>query len=70
MLNALVLIEDPEYIKELIDKVIKINNKIYQREQANREHIRQIPIKKAPQQAVKQQYKDLEPMDFSSIQES
>jgi len=29
VLNALVLVEDPEDIKDLIDKVIKINNRIY-----------------------------------------
>ena len=29
MLNALVLVEDPNNIKDLIDKIIKINNKIY-----------------------------------------
>jgi len=32
VLDALVLIEDPENIRELIDKIVKINNRIYQRE--------------------------------------
>ena len=32
VLDALVLIEDSENMWELIDKVVKINNKIYQRE--------------------------------------
>jgi len=54
VLNALILIEDPKNMQELIDKVIKINNRIYQREQANRGNIRQILVKKAPQQAMKQ----------------
>jgi len=54
VLDALVLVEDPENMQELIDKVVKINNRIYQREQANRENIKQIPVKKAPQQAVRQ----------------
>jgi len=54
VLDVLVLVEDPENIKELINKIIKINNKIYQREQANRGHIRQIPVKKVPQQAARQ----------------
>jgi len=54
VLDALVLIEDPENMWELIDKVIKIDNRIYQREWANRGNIRQILMKKAPQQAVKQ----------------
>ena len=29
VLNALVLVEDLENIKDLIDKMVKINNKIY-----------------------------------------
>ena len=70
MLNALVLIEDPKNIRELIDKVVKINNKIYQREQANRGNIRQISVKKAPQQAVRQWYRGPEPIDLSGTQES
>ena len=53
VLDALVLIKDSENMWELIDKIVKIDNRIYQREQANRENIRQIPVKKAPQQAVK-----------------
>ena len=32
VLNALVLVEDPENMQELIDKVVKIDNRIYQRE--------------------------------------
>jgi len=32
VLNALVLMEDPKNIQELINKVVKINNRIYQRE--------------------------------------
>jgi len=49
VLNALILIEDFKNMWELIDKVVKINNRIYQREQANRGNIRQILVKKAPQ---------------------
>ena len=37
MLNALVLVEDLKDIKDLINKVVKINNKIYQKERANKE---------------------------------
>ena len=70
MLDALVLIKDPKNIWELIDKVVKINNRIYQRKQANRGNIRQIPVKKAPQQAVRQWYRGLEPIDLSGTQES
>jgi len=54
VLNTLILIKDPKNMQELINKVIKINNRIYQREQANRRNIRQIPVKKAPQQAARQ----------------
>jgi len=54
ILDILVLIEDPKNIQELIDKVVKINNRIYQRKQANRSHIRQTPVQQAPQQALKQ----------------
>jgi len=32
VLDALVLVEDSEDIRDLIDKVVKINNRIYQRE--------------------------------------
>ena len=54
VLNALILVEDPKDMKDLIDKIIKINNCIYQREQANKGNIRQIPVQKAPQQALRQ----------------
>ena len=49
VLDALVLMEDPENIWELINKVVKINNRIYQREQANKGHIRQNSVQRAPQ---------------------
>jgi len=32
VLDALVLVEDPKNMQELIDKIVKIDNKIYQRE--------------------------------------
>jgi len=70
VLNALVLVEDSKNMRELINKVVKINNRIYQREQANRGNIRQILMKKAPQQAVKQWYRGLKPINLSSMQES
>ena len=47
VLDALVLVKDPKNIWELINKVVKINNRIYQREWANKSNIRQIPVKKA-----------------------
>ena len=44
VLDILVLMEDPKNIQELINKVVKINNRIYQREQANKDYIRQMPM--------------------------
>ena len=65
MLNVLVFVEDLKNMRELIDKVVKINNCIYQREQANKGNIRQILVQKALQQALRQWYGGPEPMDFS-----
>jgi len=70
VLDALVLVEDLKNMRELINKVVKINNRIYQREQANQRNVRQIPVKKALQQAARQWYGGLEPIDLSSTQES
>jgi len=49
ILDALILVEDPENMCELINKIVKINNRIYQREWANKGNIKQILVKKAPQ---------------------
>ena len=38
VLNALVLVEDSENMRDLIDKVVKIDNRIYQKEWANKGH--------------------------------
>jgi len=70
VLDTLILMEDPKNMQELINKVVKINNRIYQREQANRGNIKQIPVKKALQQAARQWYGDPKPIDLSSTQES
>ena len=40
VLDSLVLVEDPKNMQELINKVVKIDNYIYQREQANKGNIR------------------------------
>ena len=40
VLDVLVLIEDPKNMWELINKIVKIDNRIYQREQANRDNIK------------------------------
>ena len=47
VLNVLVLVEDFENMKKLINKIIKINNKIYQCEKANKGCDRQILVWKA-----------------------
>ena len=44
VLDTLVLVEDSKNMWELINKVVKINNRIYQREQANKGHIKQTPV--------------------------
>jgi len=44
VLDALVLIKDPKNMQELINKIVKIDNRIYQREWANKSHIRQSPV--------------------------
>ena len=62
--------ENFENMWKLIDKVVKINNRIYQREQANKGHIRQTLMQQAPQPAARQWYKGPKPIDFSGMQES
>jgi len=54
ILNTLVLVKDPKNIQELINKVVKINNRIYQKKQANKDHIRQTLVQQAPQPAARQ----------------
>ena len=45
--------EDPKDMRDLINKVVKIDNKIYQKKQANKGHDKQMLVCKAPQQAPK-----------------
>ena len=54
VLDMLMLIEDPKDIRDLIDKVIKINNRIYQRERANKGHNKNMQKHKSPQQTPRQ----------------
>jgi len=54
VLDTLVMVEDPEDIRDLINKVVKINNRIYQKEQANKECNKHVSVYKAPQQTPKQ----------------
>ena len=63
----MILIEDINTIKELIDQAVKVNNQIYQREHINQKS--GIPlINKAPQRAPKQ-YNSLKLMDLSGTRE-
>jgi len=48
MLDTLVLVKDLKDIKDLINKVVKINNRIYQREQANKRHNKHVLVHKSP----------------------
>ena len=71
VLNALVLMEDPKNIQELINKVVKINNRIYQREQANKGHNKQVQtqVHKLFQQTSRQWYGGPELIDLSDTKE-
>ena len=51
---------------DLIEQVIKINNKIFQREKANKSSSKPMPIYRAPQQIQKLQY-NAELIDLSGI---
>ena len=65
--DALIYMPDTTTIQRLIDQVIKINNRIYQQERANKGQ--RNPMPKKPQQAPKQWYRGLELMDLSSTKE-
>ena len=70
MLDALVLVEDLNDMRDLINKIVKINNRIYQKKQANKGHDKLMQVYKSPQQILRQWYKGLEPMDLSSTRET
>ena len=53
---------------DLIKQVIKINNRIFQRERANKGNSKPIPVHRVPQQVQKPWY-GAEPIDLSSTQE-
>ena len=60
--------EDTNSITGLIKQVIKINNRIFQRERANKgNNSKPMPVHKAPQQVQKLWY-GVEPMDLNSTQ--
>ena len=46
----LILIKDADSITDLIKQVIKINNRIFQRERANKDNSKPIPVYRVPQQ--------------------
>jgi len=54
VLNVLVLVEDLKDIRDLIDKVVEINNRIYQRERANKRHDKNVQRHKSLQQTLRQ----------------
>ena len=64
--NALILIKDTKDITGLIEQVIKINNRIFQKERANKGSSKPTPVYRAPQQVQKLWY-GAEPMDLSGI---
>ena len=70
MLDMLVLVKDPKDIRDLINKVVKIDNRIYQREQANKGCDKHIPMHKSPQQTQRQWYRKLKPIDLSGTKET
>ena len=70
VLDVLVLVKDLDDIKYLINKIIKINNRIYQREQANKKCDKHMQAHKSPQQMQRQWYKGLELMDLSGTKKA
>ena len=60
--------EDADSITDLIKQVIKINNRIFQRERANKGSSKPIPVHKVPQQVQKLWY-SVKLMNLSSTQE-
>ena len=64
----MILIEDTNSMTDLIKQVIKINNRIFQRERANKDSNKPTPVYRALQQVQKLWY-GAEPMDLSGTQE-
>ena len=52
---------------DLIKYIIKIDNRIFQRERANKSNSKPIPVYRVPQQVQKLWYEGAELIDFSSI---
>jgi hypothetical protein len=63
----LILIKDTNSITDLIKQVIKIDNRIFQRERANKSNSKPMPVYRVLQQVQKLWY-GTKPMDLSSIQ--
>ena len=66
--DALILMEDAEDMRTLIDQAIKIDHRIYQRERASKASVKTTPVHRAPQQVQKPWY-GAEPMDLSGTRE-
>ena len=62
----MIFIKDTDSITDLIKQAIKINNRIFQRERANKGSNKTTPMYRALQQVQKLWY-GVELMDFSSI---
>jgi hypothetical protein len=66
--DALILMEDADSMTDLIEQAIKIDNRIFQRERANKGSSKPTPVHRAPQQVQKPWY-GAEPMDLSGTRE-
>jgi hypothetical protein len=66
--DALILMEDAEDMRSLIDQAIKIDTRIYQRERASKGSNMTTPAHRAPRQVQKPWY-GAEPMDLSGTRE-
>ena len=68
--DALILMEDAEDMRTLIDQAIRIDNRIFQREKASKIGSNRVtPVHRAPQPVQKPWY-GAEPMDLSATRES
>ena len=68
--HTMIPMEDATTIRELIDQAIKVDNRLYQAERADRSTRKPVQANRAPQQVSKPWYGGPEPMDLSGTQES
>jgi len=57
VLDVLILVKNFKDMRDLINKMVKIDNRIYQRERANKGHNKPVQMHKSPQQTSRQWYK-------------